>query len=62
MKFPRLKGSFCFVSVMQDVKNQGEVDKLLDELDFNGDNMIDFTEFTILVTTFSCAIYKTIKG
>lgn len=47
---------FCWS--VQVAKNQGEVDKLLNGLDLNGDSEIDFTEFVVLVSALTCACHN----
>ncbi|KAM4714317.1 protein S100-P-like [Anableps anableps] len=39
-------------------KNPGEVDKLMQSLDFNGDAEVDFREFVILVASLTCAAHR----
>ncbi|XP_068164479.1 protein S100-P-like [Antennarius striatus] len=43
--------------LLKAAKNQGEVDKLLGGLDFNGDSEVDFSEFVILVAALTCACH-----
>ncbi|XP_029943807.1 protein S100-P-like [Salarias fasciatus] len=43
--------------LLQAAKNQGEVDKLLQGLDFNGDAEVDFGEFVVMVAAITCACH-----
>ncbi|KAM3590849.1 uncharacterized protein V6R79_017731 [Siganus canaliculatus] len=43
--------------LLKAAKNQGEVDKLLQGLDFNGDSEVDFSEFVIMVAALTCACH-----
>ncbi|XP_062239431.1 protein S100-P-like [Platichthys flesus] len=45
-------------SLLKAAKNQAEVDKLLNSLDFNGDSEVDFTEFVVLVAALTCAAHN----
>lgn len=47
----------CFVFAEQEAKNKGEVDKLLNGLDLDGDSEIDFLEFVMLVASITCACH-----
>lgn len=46
---------------LQAAKNQAEVDKLLNGLDFNGDAEIDFSEFVVMVAALTCACHDRCK-
>ncbi|XP_040887273.1 protein S100-P-like [Toxotes jaculatrix] len=43
--------------LLKAAKNQQEVDKLLNGLDFNGDSEIDFSEFVVMVAALTCACH-----
>ncbi|KAF3697547.1 Protein S100-P Migration-inducing gene 9 protein [Channa argus] len=43
--------------LLKAAKNQAEVEKLLKDLDFNGDSEIDFSEFVVLVAGLTCACH-----
>ncbi|XP_037614007.1 protein S100-P-like [Sebastes umbrosus] len=45
-------------ALLKGAKNQGEVDKLLKGLDFNGDSEVDFSEFVVLVAALTCACHN----
>lgn len=47
----------CFVFAVKAAKDHGEVDKLLNGLDFDGDSEIDFIEFMMLITGVTCACH-----
>ncbi|XP_028285201.1 protein S100-P-like [Parambassis ranga] len=38
-------------------KNPAEMDKIIKDLDFNGDAEVDFTEFVVLVAAMTCAAH-----
>ncbi|XP_030578619.1 protein S100-P-like [Archocentrus centrarchus] len=40
--------------LLKGAKSQEDVNKLLKDLDFNGDGEVDFTEFMVLVTSITC--------
>ncbi|XP_072232539.1 protein S100-P-like [Leuresthes tenuis] len=40
--------------LLQGAKNQEEADKLLSDLDLNGDSEVDFTEFVTIVAALTC--------
>ncbi|XP_022608023.1 protein S100-P [Seriola dumerili] len=44
--------------LLKGAKNQAEVDKLLNSLDFNGDSDIDFSEFVVMVAALTCACHN----
>ncbi|KAK2862666.1 hypothetical protein Q5P01_002199 [Channa striata] len=44
--------------LMKGAKNQAGVDKILKDLDFNGDSEIDFSEFGVLVCTVACVCHS----
>ncbi|XP_071399898.1 protein S100-P-like [Centroberyx affinis] len=39
-------------------KNQEEVDKLIQDLDEDGDSEVNFSEFMILISKLTCTFYK----
>ncbi|KAM6960074.1 protein S100-P-like [Tautogolabrus adspersus] len=43
--------------LLKAAKNQGEVDKLIQGLDFNGDSEVDFSEFVVVVAAITCACH-----
>ncbi|XP_034532193.1 protein S100-P-like isoform X2 [Notolabrus celidotus] len=43
--------------LIQGAKNPAEVDKLIKDLDFNGDSEVDFREFVVVVAALTCACY-----
>ncbi|XP_020502092.2 protein S100-P-like [Labrus bergylta] len=43
--------------LLKAAKNQSEVDKLIQGLDFNGDSEVDFSEFVVLVAALTCACH-----
>ncbi|XP_047455997.1 protein S100-P-like [Mugil cephalus] len=47
--------------LLKSAKNQGEVDKLLSGLDFNGDAEVDFSEFVVMVAAITCACHDRVK-
>uniref|UniRef100_A0A3Q1F9M8 S100 calcium binding protein P n=1 Tax=Acanthochromis polyacanthus TaxID=80966 RepID=A0A3Q1F9M8_9TELE len=47
--------------LLKNAKNQDAVDKMLKDLDFNGDSEIDFSEFVILVASLTCACHDRSK-
>lgn len=46
-----------FCCSAQAAKNKEDVDKLLKDLDFNGDSEVDFGEFVVLVAALTCACH-----
>ncbi|XP_071334181.1 protein S100-P-like [Trachinotus anak] len=44
--------------LLKAAKNPGEVDKLLNGLDFNGDSEVDFSEFVVMVAALTCACHN----
>ncbi|XP_078137966.1 protein S100-P-like [Centroberyx gerrardi] len=43
-------------------KNQVEVDKLIQDLDEDGDSEVNFSEFMILITDITCAFYEIVTS
>ncbi|XP_034413190.1 protein S100-P-like [Cyclopterus lumpus] len=43
--------------LIAEAKNQAEVDKMLQSLDFNGDSEVDFNEFVVLIAALACACH-----
>ncbi|XP_068611934.1 protein S100-P-like [Brachionichthys hirsutus] len=43
--------------LLKAAKNPGQVDKLLNGLDFDGDSEVDFSEFMVLVAALTCACH-----
>ncbi|PWA14802.1 hypothetical protein CCH79_00014535 [Gambusia affinis] len=44
--------------LLKAAKNPSEVDKLMKDLDFNGDSEVDFQEFITLVVALTCAAHN----
>ncbi|KAM9330353.1 protein S100-P [Gastrophryne carolinensis] len=44
--------------ILKGAKGKGECDKLLKDLDENGDSQIDFQEFIVFVAALACAGHK----
>ncbi|KAJ3585229.1 hypothetical protein NHX12_013950 [Muraenolepis orangiensis] len=43
--------------LLKDAKDKDEVEKLMDALDHNKDNEVDFTEFVVLVTALTVSFH-----
>ncbi|XP_018416916.1 PREDICTED: protein S100-P-like [Nanorana parkeri] len=47
-----------FPMLLQGGKGKDNCDKLINDLDENGDSEVDFQEFVILVTTLTCLVHE----
>lgn len=47
--------TYCFIASSQHAKDQDAVEKVMGDLDSNGDGEVDFTEFIILVGALTVA-------
>ncbi|XP_018416918.1 PREDICTED: protein S100-P-like [Nanorana parkeri] len=47
-----------FPMFIQAGKGKDDCDKLINDLDENGDSEVDFQEFVILVVTFTCLVHE----
>ncbi|XP_053271866.1 protein S100-P [Pleuronectes platessa] len=45
-------------SLIEEAKNQGEVNRRLQSLDFNVDDEVDFHEFVVFVATLTCVAHN----